>query len=165
MAPGLSKKLDNYSRRIDFKMATFHLTTTDHPDGVSYAIQQGATFDRIAFYVEEDLTGWIARGQIRDNYADLGGVIQATFNFAPLIYAPRLVNGVTKSYVEIKPILTAVQTEAFRFGLKLRADDSVIAVPGKNIWVYDIELVSPAGIVRRDIGGWVEVTREVTRNA
>jgi hypothetical protein len=146
-------------------MSTFHLTTTDYDDGTSYAIQQGATFDRVAFYFDEDLTGWTARGQVRDNYADLGGVIQASFSFAALVYAVDTVNGVTKSYTKVKPILSATQTQALLFSLKLRADSSVKPVPGKNVWVYDIELVSPEGIVRRDIEGWVEVTKEVTRNA
>jgi hypothetical protein len=143
-------------------MPTFHLTATDH-ESASYAIKQGATFDFVAFYYEENLSTWTPRGQIRDNYADKNGTIQASFSFDPLVFGPVTIDGITKNYTKVKPILSATETRNLTFNLKTRSSASDIVTPGKNVWVYDIELESPGGIVRRDIQGWVEVSSEVTR--
>ena len=143
---------------------TFHLTATDHTD-YSYAIQQGSTFDSVTFLHPDNLTTWNARGQIRDNYADLGGVIKATFTFPTLVYEPVTIGTVTKSYTKIKPTLSAAVTQALVFDLKKRIDSTVTAVPGKNVWVYDVEVYSSdvVPVVYRIGEGFVEISKEVTR--
>lgn len=146
-------------------MTTFHLTYTDHEGDTSYAINQGCTFDSLVILSEEDYSGWTARGQIRDKYRQDGGVILANFEFNnPLVFAPETIEGVTKNYTKIRPILSASVTDSLNFNLKVRSDLGVDAVPGKNVWIYDIQVVSANGLtVYPIVNGWVEIFKEVTQ--
>ncbi|MGG6283681.1 hypothetical protein ACQ4M3_19040 [Leptolyngbya sp. AN03gr2] len=146
-------------------MATFHLTSTDYPSGESYALIQGATYDYVVFWYPEDLTGFVPRGQIRTNYLQKEGELVVSFQFHPVIYEQRTLNEVTGFYSKIHPYLTARQTELINFDLRKRKSLSEEVKPGRNVWVYDIELERLSDqYVIKVAKGWVEVELEVTGN-
>jgi hypothetical protein len=141
----------------------FHLTKTDYEDGSNFSIQQGSSFDWLVFYYPEDISTWLPRGQIRTNYAQKGGELIAEFDFDLLVYASQTIDGVTAFRTKIRPKLSATQTEAMNFNLRTRKSSDEIAVPGRNVWVYDIELEHPTnGTVIKLSRGFVEVELETT---
>lgn len=107
-------------------------------------IEQGATFQlnfmwEDANHVPVNLTGWTARMQVRRNYkADVPLLTFTTENGAITL-------GGSAGTVAIT-------------GLATLTDD----VPAK-LCVYDIELQSPTGFVKRILEGTALVTPEVTR--
>lgn len=145
-------------------MNTFHLTYTDYEDDISYAIYQGCTFE-LDIFLEDNYSGWTARGQIRDRYRQDGGVLLAEMTFVhPLVFAPETIDGVTKSYTRLSTLIPASVTDALLWNLKIRSSADVDAVPGKNVWVYDIQLVSANGVtVHPVLRGFVEVLKESTQ--
>lgn len=145
-------------------MNEFHLTRTDHIDqGRSYAIQQGASFDWLTFHYPDDVSSWNPRGQIRTDYRSRGGNLVADFDFDPLVYVSQTINGTTAFRTKIKPKLSAITTASMSFNLKRRKTSEDVAVPGRNVWVYDIELERPLdGLVVKISRGFVEVELEAT---
>lgn len=143
--------------------ATYHLTSTDY-EGVNNAIEQGATYDRLAFFYPENVSSWSAVGQIRTNYATKDGVKIADFLFEPMQYAEFAIDGKPpKFYTRIKPYLTAALTQSLPWNLTPRKTSKEFVKPGRNVWVYDIELHSNDLRVIRLVEGYVEVRLEVTR--
>jgi hypothetical protein len=146
--------------------AIFHLTNIDNYPN-RYAIEQGITFDWLTIVIEGDFTRWTPRGQIRDRYAEEGGIVKATFSFAPLILgSAALSTGGNATGTIVKPFLSQAQTKVLNWlaaKMKVRTSEREQAIPGRNIWVYDLELESPEGNVLRILEGWVEVSPEVTR--
>lgn len=107
-------------------------------------IEQGATF-RLSLIWEDasntpvNLTGWTARMQVRRNYkADVPLLTFTTENGAIAL-------GGSAGTIEVT-------------GLATLTDD----VPAK-LCVYDLELQSPTGFVKRLLEGTALVTPEVTR--
>lgn len=146
--------------------AIFHLTNNDYPDK-RYAIEQGASFNWLTLVADDDYTDWVPRGQIRTNYASSGGIIKASFNFLPLVIGettlPNSDEIITGTI--IKPYLTALQTASLDW-IETRMQNRngcSSPVPGKNVWVYDIELESPQNTIIRIVEGFIEVSLEVTR--
>lgn len=138
--------------------STFNLIDDDSG---CYAIRQGATFDSLVIlWPDDDLTDWTPRGQIRTNYVDASGVVLAEFTFADLTFGPETIDGTTANYTRILPSLSASETQAISAPPKALTEDFI---PGSNCWVYDIEIESPDGVVKRLVEGVVTVSREVTR--
>lgn len=145
--------------------SNFHLTLTDNFPA-NYSIEQGATWNWLTLVATGDYTGWTPKGQIRDKYLTEGGIIKASFSFSPLTYGEITLANNTKIFgTLIKPFMSAATTRTLNWvesKMKLRefAYDKVI--PGRNVWLYDIELESPSGEVIRLVQGFVEVSPEVT---
>jgi hypothetical protein len=113
-------------------------------------IEQGADFNNLTFVLVGDYTAWLPRGQIRDDYASLGGTLKASFLFSPLILGEAtLDDGTLVSGTLIRPSLTEIETRSLVQSKGLR-------------WVYDIELQSPDGEVIRVTQGRVDISPEVT---
>lgn len=142
----------------------FHLTAVDNYP-YNYSIQQGATLDWLTFVVEGDYKDWLPRGQIRDKYPNTGGTIKAEFSFDPLIFGEvTLPTGIKIMGTKIKPKINASTTTAFDWiqtKMQARKARTDTAVPGKNVWVYDIELVKDTEVIRL-VQGNVEVSPNVT---
>lgn len=142
----------------------FHLTSTDYRNGESYAIIQGSTFDRVVFWYPGDVSGFVPRGQIKTDYAQKGGELITSFQFHPLRYERRPDKQEAVYHTKIHPFLTAQQTQALIFNLRTRRSNLDKASPGRNCWVYDIELARESdGYVIQLSKGYVEVELEVTR--
>jgi hypothetical protein len=146
--------------------AIFHLTNIDNAPN-RYAIEQGTTFNWLTLVLDGDFTTWTPRGQIRDRYADDGGVIKAAFSFPILVMgSATLPAGGTATGTIIRPQLTANQSAMLDWlaaKMTKRANNKEQAIPGRNVWVYDIELQSVSGEVIRVVEGYVEIVPEVTR--
>lgn len=125
-----------------------------------YAIIQGSTLNWLTFYYPADVSSWTATGQIRRNYADSDSTILASFSFDTLTYGTFTVNGSSGSYTQIRPILTNVQTQGLPITSWKSGDDYK---PGRNIWVYDLEIKSTGNVVVKVSRGVVQVLPEVTR--
>lgn len=127
------------------------------------AIRQGATFDWVTFLLKEDYSTWQGRGQIRDNYAEKAGKIKATFTVS-LQYGSVTINGVSVLRTSVIPTLTALETEQLDWlttGMRSPLGTEPFN-PGKNCWLYDIE-IHKADKVKRIVEGFVTVSPEVTR--
>jgi hypothetical protein len=146
--------------------AIFHLTNTDNAPN-RYAIEQGATFNWLTLVLDGDFTTWAPRGQIRDRYASSGGKVKSTFTFAPLVTGEvTLPNGQKINGTIIRPQLTDEQTTTLDWAeskMVKRSNQKEQAIPGRNVWIYDVEMESPSGEVMRIVEGWVELSLEVTR--
>lgn len=144
---------------------TYHLTSTDSPDN-SRAIEQGANYASITFLVPANLSTWTVKGQVRDLYReDPESKVKADFSFEKLEYKEYEVNGTKGMYTAVKPLLTHEQTNALDWiatGMRTRLNAKQTAVPGLNVWVYDIELFTPEGRIEKLARGYVEVIPEVT---
>lgn len=142
---------------------TLHLTDTDNAPN-RYAIQQGATFNRLqVFLLGGDYTLWTPRGQIRDNYASRGGTVQAQFSFFPLQLGSLTIDGEEKIGTILRPFLSAYQTSLLNWSEVVpRQSVTERAVVGKNVWAYDIQVASPEGVVERVVEGFVEISMGVT---
>lgn len=140
----------------------FHLTDTDND--TCYAIQQGSTY-RFAIFYPGDISTYSFRGQIRRNYADLESATLASFAFTTPTYASYTIGTTTGMYTRVYASLTPTQTQGLTVPSKRRVDADEAAIPGTNVWVYDIEAQapSPSTDVLKLAKGWVEVDREVTR--
>ena len=133
---------------------TYHLTYTDNQPN-DYSINQGVDYTFTIQY-PADITLWVPTGTIRRNWADNDTTQHlALFNFQTPIYDS--ITGLTT----ILPYLTAEQTSLIPHTLT-RANSKVPAVPGSNVWVYDIDIVSLSGQSHRLVGGYVEVRPGVT---
>lgn len=107
-------------------------------------IEQGATFQlnlvwRDASNTPIDLTGYTARMQVKRRYADTTPLLNFTTENGAITL------GGTNGTVQV-------------VGLATVTDD----VPAK-VCVYDLELVSPTGFVKRLVQGTAVVTPEVTK--
>ena len=58
----------------------FHLTDIEQYP-YKNAIVQGSTLNWLNFVITGDFSGWVPRGQIRNNYASSGGVVKADMGF------------------------------------------------------------------------------------
>lgn len=108
------------------------------------AIEQGATFDRTITYTDEngdvvDLTGYIARMQIRKNLKDSDFLIELTVANSRII--------ITALTGTIRLLIDAADTADLDFS------DAV----------YDLEIEGSDGTVTRLLQGSVELSKEVTR--
>ncbi|MBW4666451.1 MAG: hypothetical protein KME60_03145 [Cyanomargarita calcarea GSE-NOS-MK-12-04C] len=146
--------------------AIFHLTNTDNGPN-RYAIEQGATFNWLTLVLDGDFTTWQPRGQIRDRYVENGGTIKASFTFPTLVQgSAALPNGGTATGTILRPQLSDEQTTSLDWlatKMAKRSNNKEQAIIGRNVWVYDIEIESPAGEVMRVVEGYVEVSPEATR--
>ena len=105
-------------------------------------IEEGADFDTTFTYLDTggnavDVTGFTARMKVKENKDDAGNIISLTD-----------VSGITLGGVAgtVQVKMTAAQTDAMSFE-----------------WgVYDLEIVSGAGVVTRLVEGAVRFVREVT---
>lgn len=107
-------------------------------------VEQGSTFILSIVWkdptgVPYDLTGYVARMQLRRSLSDTTVLLEATTTNGYIVL------GTTGGTVDVS--IPAAVTAALNF------------VDG----VYDIELESGAGIVKRLIQGAVELSKEVTR--
>lgn len=140
------------------------------------AIVQGKTFNWLTFLYPSDVTTWTPRGQIRRNFADIDLTVDASFSFDALTYGAHTVNGVTSNYTTIRPILSAIQTQALTATkrgvvtidgayVSITGTDNVEkrAVIGTDIWVYEIEIESPSAVVVQISQGLCQVLQEVAR--
>jgi hypothetical protein len=122
---------------------TLDLNLTNENPKQPLAIYQGATFESLIFLHPTDLTGWGARGQVRSNYLQNGGLVYGDFVFGALVFAPVVLGALTVNRTTIQPILPAAVTALIPLTTKL-AEDTEGRI-GKHYWVYDIELVAPVG--------------------
>lgn len=132
------------------------------------AIEQGASLNWLTFVVAADFRGWTPRGEIRNNYVSLGGEVKGEFDFKPLVYGEvTLEDGVTKiTGTVIRPYMDATATSQLDWAqtrMKLRSSPYEKPIPGRNVWVYDIELLSPTGEIVRVVQGFVEVSLQATQ--
>jgi hypothetical protein len=113
--------------------------------GTSYdlCIQQGATFTKVITWKRDgalvNLTGWTARMQIR-----------ATTEAATALIDLTTENG-----------RIALGGTAGTITLTISATDTAALTAGRG--VYDLELVSPGGLVTNLMGGVVSIPRNITR--
>lgn len=106
-------------------------------------IEQGSTFDVLLTWTDEnavpiDITGFSARMDIRDEIDDAAVILS-------LVSPTDIVLGDAAGTIQL--IIVDSVTEAFSF------DDAV----------YDLELVSGGGVVRRILRGNITLSKEVTR--
>ncbi len=104
-------------------------------------IYQGETWQKLSLYLEEDLTGWSLRGDIRTNTLDRGGELLAEMTFFPLIYGPVTLPGATAP-VNRSAILPSVSNTATA---------AIKVPPGDKLWRYDIFADSPGGYTTKVI--------------
>lgn len=105
--------------------------------------EQGATFTRTLQWLDEneapvDLTGYTARMHVRKTVKSATTLVELTTANSRIVLTP--LTGT------LDLILTATETAAL-------ADSGV----------YDLELVSPGGVVQRILEGKFTLSREVTR--
>ena len=116
---------------------------------VDLLVEQGSYYSKRFTYmpggVALDLTGYTARSQVRRNASDPDVAAAATIEFV----TPR-------SSGSFDFILTETVTSAMATGKT--ADDS------GSKYVYDIELISPSGRVKRVVKGALTLDPEVTKD-
>jgi hypothetical protein len=111
-----------------------------------FTICQGASWPQVLIWktgdpaTAVDITGYTARLQARVRHSDTDAVLSLTSTPAAGITL-----GTTNGTITLA--LTAAETAAL--------------TPGR--YVYDLEMVAPAGTVRRLVEGTITVTPEVTR--
>jgi hypothetical protein len=133
----------------------------DNFSGGNFAIEQGATFNWLTIAHPSNLSAWIPRCQIRDNYLHLGGNLLAEFMFDhPLVYGEIEFNGNVGHRTIVRPILTDEQTSDLPLTVRRKPFDRVVV--GRNAWVYDLKLESPTGEVIIILKGYVQVVPDVT---
>lgn len=147
--------------------AIFHLTLTDNYPK-NFSIEQGTTFSWLTLVIDVNYSNWQPKGQIRNKYASDGGIVKAEFSFDPLVVGDvELPDGTTTNGTILRPKLTATQTTALDWiesKMSTRSSSSDKIIPGKNVWVYDIELTNIAtSEVLRVVQGFVEISPEATR--
>lgn len=126
-----------------------------------FAIYQGVTYECLTVFVHnQDLSSYTPIAQIRDNFAEDGGNVLATFSFALPTFGEVTLNGNTFNATVLMPTLTAAQTELIPSTLETPAGTPLLA--GVNGHVYDIKLVSGSRIVPVS-RGFVQVIRDVSR--
>jgi hypothetical protein len=112
------------------------------------AIQSGADWQAISFFVREDVTLWLPVGQIRTDYLDKQNTLIADLQFLPLVYGAVTLPG--------KPPFNATTIAP-----KLLAAITKDMPAANKPYVYDIFLVK--GLERRFlVGGAAQVLPEVT---
>lgn len=115
------------------------------------AVIQGKTYQRIFTY-SEDLTAGTLFGQIRNGYAQDGGVLLAEFNFQAMTYDALTLK--TTIIAELTATVTALVPYT-----KYQGGDTIPST--RNCWVYDIEH-REGDIVKLISRGLVQVKPEVT---
>lgn len=119
----------------------------NRPANIDLDIYQGATFDKTYQWQDVnrnpiDLTGYTARMQVRSSVAADATLLELTTEGT----IDKKINlGGTEGTYQL--VLSATNTAALTWGSG----------------VYDLELVSPTGVVRRIQQGQVRVHRNVTR--
>ncbi|MDX2074739.1 MAG: hypothetical protein SFX19_10335 [Alphaproteobacteria bacterium] len=117
---------------------------TNTPGTYDFTIYQGATFNRVLTWKDEnndavDLTGSTARMQLRESVDDADPFLSLTTENGGI----------------------ALGGAAGTITLAISAADT--AVITKTSGVYDLELVSAGGIVTRLLAGKILVSKEITR--
>ncbi len=141
--------------------AVFNLTATDNAPN-NYSIEQGATFDWLIFKTTIDYSTYTPRGQIKTDFTENEGEILADFSFAPITFGSIVIGGVTTTGSIIQPLLTDEETGLIPAIPVLRTSSDQAAIPGLNVYVYDIFLDSPTGEAVKFARGFVEVQLCVT---
>ena len=128
----------------------FHLTYTDNQPN-DYSIDQGADYSKVAFNYPGNISSWTPKGSIRYTWLDQDSFSQplAIFSFLPLIY-----DSITDKTL-ISPTLAASQTLIPHTRNRQNALTPVNL--GVSVYVYDIDITSPSGVVMRLVSGYVEV--------
>ncbi|MEP1057594.1 hypothetical protein NDI38_04030 [Stenomitos frigidus AS-A4] len=130
---------------------------------------QGDTFDWFDLFIEGDYTLWEPAGQVRDNYAEKSKLPPINFTFLPLTYGTYTITPegvaapITGLFTKISPRLSAAQTALFALPRqRLDGDDPRL---GKNVYVYDIELL--LGDLTKTIvdASYFDYCRDVTRRS
>lgn len=140
----------------------YHLTNFDNP-GKRLAVVQGARYGFTLSYPTIDFTGWTFGGQIRKTYDD--ATILASWNFGTVTFGT-IPEFPTDSFSTFEIYLNASQTAALPIPPKTRESRTDPAVPGSNVWVYDIEAYDPLdaeNIIKVICLSYVQVKPEVTR--
>lgn len=142
-----------------------HLTDIDSPPH-RLAVRQGATYLYPAMiYTGLDLRGWDFRGQIRTNYASLGGELVAAFVFGEVLFSETPDPSDDATLIPKSILMPRIDWEATRLmdptGLRPRDSVDQPFRPGVNCWVYDIEAELDNKVVRL-AEGFVQVNLEVT---
>ena len=121
------------------------------------SIEQGADYSKVAFNYPGNISTWTAKGSIRRRWLDYEQGISplATFSFPVIAY-----NSATEKTL-ITPFLSASQTASIPHTCN-RLNKSIHVDIGKNVYVYDIDLISPTGNIIRLTSGYVEVLPAVT---
>ena len=130
-------------------------------EGCNYAIYKGTDYNCLTFQHPQDLSTWTACGEIRNNYLHLGGELLAPFRFPPLVYGQVTQNNETVvNRTIISPILNASDTITLPVTRELKPGDRPFV--GRNVFVYDIKLESPTGVVIPLVYGFVQVLPDVS---
>jgi hypothetical protein len=137
-------------------MPTFHLTYTDNKP-LDYSIKQGVTY-RVPFNYYGDVSTWTSHGQIRRKwlYQDPDCPPLVSFSFPVVTYDS------TTSKTLIIAELTPTQTASLPPTNNRQLSSSSINL-GVNVYVYDIFLTSPLGVVIELSSGYIEVNPRVTQ--
>lgn len=100
-----------------------------------------------------DLSGWIPRAIVGDNYKSLNGNIVVSFDFEPLIY--------DGEYLIIKPYLTLAKTQNLPV-TAYQGDKNKLRLP--NVFLWDLELTNPSETITIPIieASFVQIKDEVT---
>lgn len=126
-----------------------------------YAIEQGATYDRLSLFLPDNVANWTPYGQIRRDFAYRDEVAIALFGFQPLQYREVELQGELVNRTIITPYLTDEQTLLLPVPKTRREGEEY--KPGKNCWVYDFKIESNSGEVVKLQWGYVDVIPDVTR--
>lgn len=143
----------------------FNLTKTDNLD--DYSVVQGATLKVIIRFIGSDISNWEFKGQIRKNWLDNEEDILADFDFATI--PPQSTTETIDSTPTTVTYITGLIDEAITANIplirRIRASAQETAIPGKNVWVYDIfgKNPSPEDVLRLK-WGWVEIAPRVTED-
>lgn len=135
------------------------------------AIQQGKDYCQPLLLPNKDYTLWTPRAMGRDDYKENGGIEIVEFSFLPMSYPVLNKKGIncTQLTLFVPNATTALIKYTKYQGNKadLVIGKSTIKVNGvnrkiDNIYLFDLELESPEGIVEGSCAGWLQVKPEVT---
>lgn len=121
------------------------------------SIDQGADYSKVAFNYPGDVHFWTPKGSIRSDWLqNQTGAPLTIFNFSNLVY-----NSNTNQTL-IQPYILAAHTATIPY-LPRRTKPTDSAVPGLNVYVYDIFLSNTSlNAVVKVASGLVEINPEVT---
>ena len=121
-------------------------------------IRRGADFSFSLGYVNQDLTGYTARMMLREEYdSETPSATLTTENGKITITE-------IEDFVEAGwPAVVAGKTVESLFELVAKIPNAETQDLEKPYYVYDLELISPAGVVYRDLEGRAETSPNATR--
>lgn len=134
--------MDEINAHVPVRGSDFHRVTVESADQVSFNDLSAADFDPyvsggyLVYYTPVDLSGFTARMKIKDR---VGGTVLESLSTASEIVIDELNCTITVT-------IPAADTEAYEW----------------TRGVYDLEVVSPTGVVTALLSGTVSVSKEVT---